>query len=479
MTDSFPKKWYIFGVVALGVFMSTLDSSIVNVALPHVMEDLGTQLQVIQWVVLMYLLTVSSLLLTFGRLSDIRGRRLVYCAGFLTFTLGSLCCGISREPLFLILSRGVQGCGASMLMACSPALVVDAFPPAERGKALGLVGTVVASGLTTGPVIGGLILDHLSWRYIFFINIPIGLAATLAGAAIMKGTPADTGIKEPLDTLGSLFLILTLGGFLVFMTHINQWPLDSPFMLISAVLCLASGVGFVRTELTSPFPLIDPGLMRIRLFVFPVLAAALMFASLFTIVFLMPFYLTHPMGLSASATGVVMITPFLVQFFLSPVTGSLYNRTGSRILCTLGMVLMACALFSFTMLKARVPVASIIWRLAMAGFGTALFIPPNSAAAMTSIPARRRGIASGAVALVRNFGMVFGVALAGLVFDTTFSRLNSGQTFTHYTPEMAGPFMTALGAAMSAGALLAFLGVVVSWMRGPEKPDRPSSIPTQ
>ena len=355
-------------------------------------------------------------------------------------------------------------------MACSPALVVDAFPPSERGQALGLVGTVVASGLTTGPVIGGLILDHLSWRYIFFINIPIGVAATLAGAAVMKGTPADRGRPEPMDTPGSLFLMVTLCSFLVFLTHLNRWSLFSLPMMTAAGLTLAAGLGFVRTEINSRYPLADPALTKIRLFVFPVLSAFLLFAALFTIVFLMPFYLTHPLGLSPSATGAVMITPFLMLFFLSPVSGSLYNRIDSRTMCTLGAAVLALSLFSFRLLDPCAHTASVIWRLALAGTGTAMFIPPNSAAAMTAIPARQRGVASGAVALVRNFGMVFGVATASLVFNTLFTRQNGGQPFAGYTPEMAGIFMNAFHAAMAGGGILALLGVGVSWMRGNDRP---------
>ena len=158
----YEKKWKIFFLVATSIFMSTLDSSIVNVALPYMMQDLKTDIQTIQWVVLIYLVTVSSLLLTFGRLSDIKGRRAVYVLGFSIFVTGSLLCGMAGTSFFLIISRMVQGCGASMLMACSPALIVDAFPVKERGKALGYIGAVVAAGLTTGPVAGGILLEYFS-----------------------------------------------------------------------------------------------------------------------------------------------------------------------------------------------------------------------------------------------------------------------------------------------------------------------------
>ncbi|MBU3953014.1 MAG: MFS transporter, partial [Proteobacteria bacterium] len=153
----YDKKWQIFSLVAVSIFMSTLDSSIVNVALPFIMQDMATDISTIQWVVLIYLLTVSSLLLTFGRLSDIKGRRPIYVAGFMVFTLGSFFCGMAPSAIFLVMARVIQGVGASMLMACSPALIVDVFEKEQRGRALGMMGAVVAAGLTLGPVAGGLI----------------------------------------------------------------------------------------------------------------------------------------------------------------------------------------------------------------------------------------------------------------------------------------------------------------------------------
>ena len=180
-------NWLIFSLVAIGIFMATLDGSIVNIALPSIMTDFEVELATIQWVVMIYLLTVTSLLLSFGRLSDIRGRRIVYSLGLFLFSFGSLFCGLAQSAQWLIISRFFQGLGAAMTMACTPALIVDTFPETERGRALGMMGSVVASGLTAGPVLGGLLIHYFSWRAIFYINIPIGLLT--AAAAVPRAWP--------------------------------------------------------------------------------------------------------------------------------------------------------------------------------------------------------------------------------------------------------------------------------------------------
>jgi len=265
-SPGFPGKWLVFSLVAAGVFMSTLDSSIVNIALPVIMEDFGVPLTVIEWVPMIYLLTVSSLLLTCGRLSDIRGRRVVYCGGFIVFSIGSLLCGMAGSPVGLIASRAVQGVGAAMLMACSPALVVDAFPLAERGRAMGMVGMVVAAGLTTGPALGGLILQHFSWRVIFYINVPIGIAVTVAALQILPRL-REKSSHARMDRVGALLLVVCFGSLVTGLSHVHEWGVASVETGLTAVLFLASAAGLAWAETRSRHPVFDPSLLGIRLFV--------------------------------------------------------------------------------------------------------------------------------------------------------------------------------------------------------------------
>ncbi len=468
MPPMYENKWKIFFLVATSIFMSTLDSSIVNVALPYMMQDLKTDLQTIQWVVLIYLMIVSSLLLTFGRLSDIKGRKPIYVLGFTIFVAGSWLCAIATTPQFLIVCRGLQGCGASMLMACSPALIVDVFPVNERGKALGMVGAVVASGLITGPVVGGILLEYFSWQYIFYINIPIGISAALGGIFVLKEVQQSEKKKEPMDIKGCILLIIIISSLIIFLTQMSGWGMISiPSFLFFCLFILAC-IGFIVTEKRSEYPLFDMELLKIKLFIFPVISSVILFAALFAIIFMMPFFLTYPCGFSASKTGLIMIVPFIFLLVISPLSGMLYDKFGSKYLCMTGMGVLTLSLVFLMTLDPEMGYLSILWRIGLAGIGTALYISPNNTAIMGCVPSSRRGIASGAVATARNVGMVIGVALAGLIFTTSFTRLTNGSNLENYLPAMDQFFMQSFKLTMLMGAILSAVGIGVTFARGRE-----------
>lgn len=448
--------------------MSTLDSSIVNVALPYIMQEMVTDISTIQWVVVIYLLTVSSLLLTFGRLSDIKGRRTIYVVGFMVFTLGSFLCAVASTVSFLVMARVAQGAGASMLMACSPALIVDVFEKEQRGRALGMIGAVVAAGLTLGPVAGGFILEYLSWRYIFYINIPIGIAATIAGVFVLKTMPGGKGSREPLDYIGSLTMMIGLSSLILGLTQVATWGILSFRFAGCLIIASLAGAGFIINAKNCAHPLFDLDLLKIRLFVLPLAASGILFAALFTIVFMMPFYLTYPCGFSAARTGGIMIVPFLFLLFISPVAGGLSDRLGSRLLCSLGMVLLGLSLLSLIFLSPGMEIPAILWRMGLAGVGTALFVSPNNTTIMGAVPMARRGIASGATATARNLGMVMGVALATTIFTSSFAHLTKGAGLDNYTPVMVPYFMASFQKVMGFGAMIAFVGAAIAYARGKE-----------
>ena len=468
-SSSGPQNWLIFLMVAIGIFMATLDGSIVNIALPSIMVDFGVQLATVQWVVMIYLLTVTSLLLSFGRLSDIQGRRIVYSSGLFLFSIGSLFCGLAPTAHWLIVSRFFQGLGAAMTMACTPALIVDTFPEAKRGRALGLMGSVVASGLTTGPVLGGLLIHYFSWRAIFYINIPIGLLTAAGVFFLLKGSNADVTRPETFDWPGATLLTLLLGTLLMAITHAYGWGyLSTPTLALLAIFILAAAC-LLYVETRVPHPILSRSLFAIRLFSMPIAAAVILFVCLFSLVFLMPFYLIHPRGYPVNTAGGIMACIFAALFVVSPFSGALFDRIGSRVLCTLAMALVACSLFSLSVIPANASFFSIIWRLSLAGIGTALFLPPNSAAAFSAVPPASRGVASATVAAARNLGMVMGVAIAGAIFNSVFYRLSNGYSLKEYQPALEGIFMDSFHFVMLGGGFIAILGMVIAFLRGPEK----------
>lgn len=448
--------------------MSTLDGSIVNIALPTIMADFSVPLSTVEWVSMIYLLTISSLLLSFGRLSDLKGRRWVYSRGLYIFSAGSLLCALSQSSGWLISARAFQGVGAAMIMACTPALVVDTFPASQRGKALGMMGTVVAAGLTTGPPLGGLIINLLSWRFIFFINVPIGILTAFFITRLLRGSHADSTTDESFDWLGSVLLTLSLSCFLITLTHGYHWGYFSFRATSLLALSILAIAGFIKTQIKVPHPVVEPSLFKIRLFTLPILSGIALFVALFTVVFLMPFYLTHPCGYSVDKVGLFMVVPFIFLFFVAPLSGSLYDRIGSRILCTAGMSILAGALFSMASLRCGETAFPIVWRLALVGIGTAVFLPPNSSAAMTAVPAKRRGIAAATVAAARNLGMVMGVALAGATFNTFFYTFSKGLNLKAYRPELSGVFISSFRYAVGAGGVVAVIGAILAFFRGPE-----------
>ena len=463
------QNWLIFLMVAIGIFMATLDGSIVNIALPSIMADFAVPLATIQWVTMIYLLTVSSLLLSFGRLSDIRGRRKVYSLGLCLFSIGSFFCGVAPSAHWLIGARFFQGLGAAMTMACTPALIVDTFPETERGRAIGMMGSVVASGLTAGPALGGLLIHYFSWRAIFYINIPIGLLTASGVFFLLKGGKADITRPETFDWPGAVLLTILLGFLLMAITHAYEWGYFSLSILSLIAISILAATCLLFVETRVKHPILSRSLFAVRLFSMPIVAAVILFICLFSLVFLMPFYLMYPAGYPVNVVGGIMACIFVSLFIVSPFSGALYDRIGSRLLCTLAMAIIACSLFSLAAIPANASFFSIIWRLSLAGIGTAVFLPPNSAAAFSAVSPESRGVASATVAAARNLGMVLGVAIAGAIFNSAFYNLSNGLSLKEYHPALEEIFMEGFHLVMMAGGFIAILGMIVAFLRGPEQ----------
>ncbi|MBN2388049.1 MAG: MFS transporter [Anaerolineales bacterium] len=442
-------KWWVLLAVGVGTFMTALDASVINAILPVVRAAFNSTVATVEWVVTIYLLAISGLLLTFGRLGDLRGHRAVYVWGFGLFVVSSALCGLSSSPGALVLFRGLQAIGGAVLAANGPAILTGNFPAAQRGRALGLSAMMTYLGLTTGPSLGGWLAHQFSWRMVFYINIPVGiLALALSLAFIPKDIPAEASRK--FDIPGALAFLTGLVALLLGLNKGAEWGWTSwPVLgLIGGSLVLTAV--FIHIERRTSAPMLDLDLFRHPLFNASTANAVLNYICLYSLVFLMPFYLIQGRELNPAQAGLLLTAQPVVMAIAAPISGALSDRIGSRIPGMLGMALLSTGLVLLAQLGPESPLWMVILGLAVCGLGTGIFISPNNSALMGSAPKHRQGIAAGILALARNVGMVLGVGLAGAIFTT---HLASGVE--------AGLFRgISLGLLTAAG--VAVLGIVVA-----------------
>lgn len=405
-------------------FMATIDGSIVNIALPTIAASLGVGISAVQWVVTTYLLAVSSLLLVWGRLSDLHGRKRFFGLGLGIFTLGSLLCGLAASLPMLVASRILQGVGASMAMALVQGIVTSAFPPEERGKALGFIGSVVAIGSLVGPSLGGVLVALAGWRSIFYINVPIGLVGI---ALTIFNLPESRGRKgeEGFAWAGALFLFFAIVSGFGALLAFQEGALPGPASLGLGLLAILLFLGFLWSQ-RRPSPLVDSSLFRSRIFTMGVIDSSLSYVAMFSYTFFMPFYLQTERGLSVLAAGALMSLFPLVTAFMAPLAGALSDRITYRPLTISGLVLTALGMVLLASLGPGTPLLAIGALVVLLGLGSALFQSPNSSSVMGSVPRDRLGIAGSLNSFFRNLGMVSGTTLAVSLFSlVTKARMDT------------------------------------------------------
>jgi EmrB/QacA subfamily drug resistance transporter len=447
------RRWVILNI-SIGVYMSTLDASIVNISLPTMVRSLNTNLTAVAWVVMAYLIVITGCLLFMGRLSDLFGQRKIYLLGFLTFTVGSALCGLSPTIYFLIGSRMLQGLGASALMANGPAILTTAFPEEERGKVLGIAGSVVSAGFLTGPILGGFLVELLGWRSVFFINLPIGaIGIYLSSKVLEKVIPEG---KSRMDLRGALLLFFFVTSLLLLLNRMAQG--SDPLLwgwLFSSLLCFSL---FIIVELRSPFPLVDLNFFRRRLFVSSLGTSFLSFWMNAAHTFVLPFFLQNILEFSPSKVGMLIFPVALTVMVMAPFCGRFSDRVGARIPATIGLTLTSLTVFSFTLLKPGVSDFDILWRQVVLGIGISLFNPANNSAIIGSLPRERVGLASSFLALSRNLGMVIGVAFAEMViaFRLPLAPLERAR---------AGPSLESIQDVWKVVLIIGFAAILISWAR--------------
>lgn len=414
------SKWWTLAVVGSGTFMSALDTSIVNVALPVIRDATHAAVSTVEWVVLAYLITVSAALLLFGRLADLYDRRRLYLAGQLVFVLGSLACGLSRHVGALIAARAVQALGASLIFALSPAILVSAFSTCERGRAFGLQATLTYLGLTLGPGVGGLLLGRFGWPAIFFVNVPVGVVVLGVAAKVLRAERPQNG-HEAFDSAGAVAFALALGSMLLVLSKGGEWGWGRPAVLGLAATAAVAGALFVAAERRVRHPALDLTLFRNPTFSSAVLAAYLCYLASASVSFLMPFFLLSGCGYSAPRAGAVLMGVPIAMMATTGPSGWLSDRVGVRAPATLGLAVMAVGVGLLGQLQIGESVPCIVGSLACFGVGAGLFTVPNNIAMMSEVPPARRGIAGAVLSAARTVGFASGVAMAGLVYTHALS----------------------------------------------------------
>lgn len=459
------NKWWVMASVAIGIFLSTIDGSIVNVALPTLARELKAPFAAVQWVVLAYLLVLVSLMMVAGRLADLYGKKPLYTLGFVVFTLGSVSCGLSSGVHWLVLSRVIQAIGASLLMALGAAIVTEVFPAQERGRAMGLNGLMVSVGLVSGPTLGGLILGAFTWHVIFFVNLPLGIVGILM---VLKFVPSHSlRSQQAFDWRGALLLFAALLCFLLAITLGPRRSFASP---LSVTLGLASIVGFVafaRTELTVKDPLVDLGMFRNSTLATNVVTGSMVFVASAGLVFLLPFFLQNVQGRSPRDAGLLLITGPIMIGLTSPISGWLSDRVGSRPLTIAGLVILVVAYAVISTLTEHTSTLVYIGKVMWLGMGMGTFQSPNNSAIMGSVPRDRLGVASGLLSLTRTLGQTTGVALIG-AFWAALVHLHDA---SGATDAMAAPLAAQMRALQWVARGVAFMLcialaiAVTSWRR--------------
>jgi EmrB/QacA subfamily drug resistance transporter len=408
------NRWLILVAVLAGSLMGPLDASIVYIALPEIGEVFHALPSAVGWVSMSYLLIMGSFLLSFGRLGDIFGFKRIYLAGLLIFVVASALCGLAPSLAALVILRAFQAVGAGLSMSLVPSIITAVFPPHERGRALGINAMVVALGLAIGPVLGGLLVDSVGWRAIFFVNVPVGIIAFLWSHNLIP--ESGEKVKAHFDWKGSVLALGALSALLFFASEGEFYHWSALIFGIGAAAVILFWL-FIRLEASIPEPMLDLSLFKSRVFSAGNGAALLNFMTQYIIVFLCPFFLQKVLGFSASRSGLTMVAFPLTVLVSAPISGALSDRLGQRWLFFLGSLLCTLSAGSMFTLSQNSAPLDVSLRLAVFGLGTGLFQSPNTSAVMGSVPKNRLGIAGGVFSTTRNIGMVFGIALGGAVLN--------------------------------------------------------------
>ncbi|MGH3104150.1 MAG: MFS transporter [Gaiellaceae bacterium] len=444
------RRWCTLAAVSFGLFMIMLDNTVVNVALPSIQRDLGADLSDLQWIVTGYALAFAALMLTGGKLADLLGRRLIFVVGLAVFTGASLACGLADSGDFLIGARIVQGVGAALMNPATLSIISATFPPHQRGMAIGIWAGVSGLALAIGPLVGGLLAEHVHWSWIFFVNVPVGVVAIAASFLLIDET-RDTSAEQRLDLPGLLSSGIGLFALTYGLIEANTYGWTSA-RILAAFAVAAAGLGaFVVLERRQRIPMLDLTLFRNRTFAGANLVMLLVALAMFGVFFFVSLYMQDILGYSAVQAGAAFLPMTVMIILIAPIAGKASDRIGSRWLMATGMVLVGIQLLS----TSRLGVGASFWDLlplfVIGGVGMALVMTPTAAAVLSGVPVDKSGVGSAVLNSCRQVGGSLGIALMGAIVAHGIGG--------RQTPEA---FVDGFSTGLLVAALIAFAGALVA-----------------
>lgn len=466
--NEYKNRWIILAVVVLLPFMATLDSTIVNVVLPVMVNIFSVTMSSVQLIVICYLITIVSTILFFGRLGDIKGKSIIFNWGLCVFTIGSLFCGLSKTFAWLVFFRIIQAIGASAAMANNQGIITQVFPTDERGKALGISATFLALGTMIGPPLGGFIISYLNWNYIFLINIPVGIIATIVGFKIL---PDKLNKKEEIDFIGAI--IFGASVIFLFYSLIAGETIGYGNSLIISALFIAFVLFliFIHVEKRQKYPLIDFLLFKNSLFSVGILCTFICYMSFNSNNIVQPFYLQNVLKMTPDHAGMIMMISPVIIAVIAPFSGYLSDKIGSEYLTFIGLIVMGIGMSLMTTLNENSSIQGLIIYISLIAIGNALFLSPNNSLVMSSAPGDKLGIAGSINAFVRNLGQSTGVTIATLILYS-FMSVKMGSKVLGYVEGRDDIFLFGMKYVYIASALSCFIGVVITAIRLKQKRSR-------
>ena len=444
------RKWWTLGAVSFGLFMIMLDNTVVNVALPSIQRDLGVGLSELQWIVTGYALTFAAFMLTGGKLADLLGRRRIFVVGLAVFTGASFLCGFAESGDVLIGARVVQGIGAALMNPATLSIISATFPPHQRGLAIGIWAGVSALALAIGPLVGGLLTDHLDWSWIFYINVPVGLVAIVASFLLIEES-RDTSEVQRLDLPGLTSSGIGLFALTYALIEANTYGWTSGRILASFAVAVAGLALFVVFELRGRVPMLDLSLFKSGTFAGANAVVLLVALAMFGVFFFVSLYIQNILGYSPVEAGAAFLPMTILIILLAPIAGRTSDRVGSRWLMTAGMTLVGVQLLSFSRLGVDATFWNLLPGMLVGGVGMSLTMTPGAAAAIRAVPVDKSGVGSAVLNAFRQVGGSLGIAVMGAIV--------AHQVAGRRTPEA---FVDGFSTALVVAAAVAFAGAVIA-----------------